>query len=54
VGGLAGSSGLRIGARFAQGAAAAMILPALDPTTTFKEDRDRHTALGVWAGVGRA
>jgi EmrB/QacA subfamily drug resistance transporter len=54
IGGLAGSSGVLIGARLAQGIGAAMMLPAALSilTTTFKEGKDRHTALGVWAGVG--
>jgi EmrB/QacA subfamily drug resistance transporter len=54
VGGLAGSSGVLIGARLAQGVGAAMMLPAALSilTTTFKEGKDRHTALGVWGGVG--
>ncbi|MCW3027546.1 MAG: multidrug resistance transporter, superfamily protein [Solirubrobacterales bacterium] len=54
IGGLAGSSGVLIGARLAQGIGAAMMLPAALSilTTTFKEGKDRHTALGVWGGVG--
>jgi len=54
IGGLAQSSGLMIGARLAQGAGAAMMLPAALSilTTTFKEGKDRNTALGVWGGVG--
>jgi EmrB/QacA subfamily drug resistance transporter len=54
VGGFAGSSGVLIGARLAQGVGAAMMLPAALSilTTSFKEGKDRHTALGVWAGVG--
>ena len=46
--------GVMIGARLAQGAGAAMMLPAALSilTTTFREGRDRHTALGVWGGVG--
>jgi EmrB/QacA subfamily drug resistance transporter len=54
AGGLAGSSGVLIGARLAQGAGAALMLPAALSilTTTFKEGKDRHTALGVWGGVG--
>ncbi len=54
IGGLAQTSGLMIAARLAQGAGAAMMLPAALSilTTTFKEGRDRHTALGVWGGVG--
>src|SRR4030088_940131 len=54
VGGLAGSSGLLIAARLAQGVGAAFMLPAALSilTTSFKEGKDRHTALGVWGGVG--
>jgi EmrB/QacA subfamily drug resistance transporter len=54
VGGFAGSSAVLIGARLAQGVGAAMMLPAALSilTTSFKEGKDRHAALGVWAGVG--
>jgi EmrB/QacA subfamily drug resistance transporter len=54
VGGLAGSSGLLVAARLAQGLGAALTLPSALSilTTTFKEGKDRHTALGVWGGVG--
>ncbi len=54
IGGLAGSSGMLIGARLVQGVGAAMMLPAALSilTTTFVEGRDRTTALGVWGGVG--
>lgn len=54
VGGLAGSAGVLVGARLAQGLGAAMMLPAALSilTTTFKEGSDRHTTLGVWGGVG--
>jgi EmrB/QacA subfamily drug resistance transporter len=54
VGGLAGSSGVLVGARLAQGLGAAMTLPAALSilTTTFKEGSDRNTALGVWGGMG--
>jgi EmrB/QacA subfamily drug resistance transporter len=54
IGGFAGSSGVLIGARLAQGLGAAMMLPAALSilTTSFKEGKDRHTALGVWGGVG--
>ncbi|HEY1596685.1 MAG TPA: MFS transporter [Thermoleophilaceae bacterium] len=53
TGGLAGSSGMLIGARMAQGVGASMMLPAALSilTTTFKEGSDRTTALGVWGGV---
>jgi EmrB/QacA subfamily drug resistance transporter len=54
VGGLAGSEGVLVGARLAQGIGAAMMLPAALSilTTTFTEGADRHKALGVWGGVG--
>src|SRR5882672_1018585 len=54
VGGFAGSAGVLVAARLAQGLGAAMMLPAALSilTTTFKEGTDRHKALGVWAGVG--
>ncbi|HTU85028.1 MAG TPA: MFS transporter [Solirubrobacteraceae bacterium] len=54
IGGLAGSSGVLIGARLAQGVGAAMTLPSALSilTTSFREGKDRHTALGVWGGVG--
>jgi EmrB/QacA subfamily drug resistance transporter len=54
VGGLATSSGVLVAARLAQGIGAAMMLPAALSilTTSFKEGKDRHTALGVWGGVG--
>src|SRR6184192_2587061 len=53
IGGLAHSGSLLIGARFAQGLGAAMLSPAALSilTTIFRSDRDRHTALGVWAAV---
>src|SRR2546422_7347069 len=53
LGGLAHSGPLLVGARFAQGLGAAMLSPAAlsTLTTTFRSDRDRHTALGVWAAV---
>lgn len=54
IGGLAQASGLMIGARLAQGVGAAMMLPAALSilTTTFKEGKDRNTALGAWGAVG--
>jgi EmrB/QacA subfamily drug resistance transporter len=54
VGGFAGSSGVLVGARLAQGLGAAMTLPAALSilTTMFKEGKDRNTALGVWGAVG--
>src|SRR5262245_44678509 len=54
VGGLAGSSGVLVGARLAQGVGAALMLPSALSilTTTFREGRDRNTALGIWGAVG--
>ena len=54
VGGFAGNAEILIGARLAQGVGAALMLPAALSilTTTFEEGSERHTALGVWAGVG--
>ena len=54
IGGLAQASGLMIGARLAQGVGAAMMLPAALSilTTSFKEGKDRNTALGAWGAVG--
>jgi EmrB/QacA subfamily drug resistance transporter len=53
TGGLAHSSSLLVGARFAQGLGAAMLSPAAlsTLTSTFRATRDRNTALGVWAAV---
>ena len=53
IGGFADSTGVLIAARLAQGLGAAMTLPAALSilTTSFKEGKDRHTALGVWGGV---
>src|ERR687887_2338561 len=53
AGGLADSSSLLVGARFAQGVGAAMLSPAAlsTLTTTFRSARERHIALGVWGAV---
>ena len=53
AGGFAGSAGVLVGARLAQGVGAAMMLPAALSllTTLFKEGSDRTTALGVWGAV---
>src|SRR5262245_3653808 len=49
AGGLAQSSGMLIGARFAQGVGAALMLPgALSILTTMFKGGDRAKALGVW------
>jgi EmrB/QacA subfamily drug resistance transporter len=54
IGGFAGSEGVLIGARLAQGLGAALMLPAALSilTTSFKEGSDRNKALGIWGGVG--
>ncbi|HEV7584264.1 MAG TPA: MFS transporter [Solirubrobacteraceae bacterium] len=54
IGGFAGSAGVLIAARLAQGLGAAMMLPSALSilTTSFKEGSDRHKALGIWGGVG--
>jgi EmrB/QacA subfamily drug resistance transporter len=51
--GLAQSSGLLVAARLAQGVGAALMAPAAlsELTTSFREGRDRNTALGVWGAV---
>ena len=55
IGGLAGSEGVLIGARLVQGVGAAMMLPAALSilTTSFKEGKDRLTAIGVWSAGQR-
>jgi EmrB/QacA subfamily drug resistance transporter len=54
IGGFAQSAAVLVGARLAQGVGAAMTLPSALSilTTSFKEGKDRHTALGIWGGVG--
>jgi EmrB/QacA subfamily drug resistance transporter len=54
IGGFAGSEGVLVGARLAQGIGAALTLPAALSilTTSFKEGSDRNKALGIWGGVG--
>jgi len=53
AGGLAGSAGMLIAARVAQGVGAALMAPAglSILTTTYTEGRDRTKALGVWGAV---
>ncbi len=53
TGGLAGSEGMLIGARLAQGVGAAMMIPAALSTLTisFPDGADRHKALGAWGAV---
>src|SRR5437868_6837279 len=49
VGGLAGTAGVLVGARLAQGLGAALMLPAALSilTTSFREGKERNAALGV-------
>src|SRR2546421_2846268 len=51
--GLANSAGLLVAARLVQGTGAALMAPAALSalTTTFREGKDRNTALGVWGAV---
>jgi EmrB/QacA subfamily drug resistance transporter len=51
--GLAGSSGLLVAARLVQGTGAALMAPAAlsQLTTSFREGKDRNTALGVWGAI---
>jgi EmrB/QacA subfamily drug resistance transporter len=53
TGGLASDSTMLIGARLVQGIGAAMMLPATLSilTTTFREGKDRNTALGAWGAI---
>jgi EmrB/QacA subfamily drug resistance transporter len=51
--GLANSAGLLIAARLVQGIGAALMAPAAlsELTTSFREGKDRNTALGVWGAI---
>jgi len=51
--GLASSAGLLVGARLVQGIGAALMAPAAlsELTVSFREGRDRNTALGAWGAV---
>jgi EmrB/QacA subfamily drug resistance transporter len=53
AGGLANSSGLLVAARLVQGIGAALMAPAALSalTTTFREGKDRNTALGAWGAI---
>jgi EmrB/QacA subfamily drug resistance transporter len=53
AGGLAQTSSVLVGARFAQGIGAAMLSPAAlsTLTSTFRSGRERNTALGAWGAV---
>src|SRR6185312_17290046 len=53
AGGLAQSEGMLIAARLLQGLGAALMAPAAlsTLTTTFRDGRDRNTALGVWGAI---
>jgi MFS family permease len=51
--GLANTSGLLVAARLVQGIGAALMAPAAlsTLTTTFREGKDRDTALGAWGAI---
>src|SRR5499427_6148314 len=51
--GLAGSSGVLVAARLVQGLGAALMAPAALSalTTSFREGKDRNTALGAWGAI---
>jgi EmrB/QacA subfamily drug resistance transporter len=51
--GLASTSGLLVAARLVQGAGAALMAPAAlsQLTTSFREGKDRNTALGAWGAI---
>jgi EmrB/QacA subfamily drug resistance transporter len=51
--GLADSAGLLVAARLVQGIGAALMAPAAlsELTTSFREGKDRNTALGVWGAI---
>ncbi|NUP46788.1 MAG: MFS transporter [Catenulispora sp.] len=53
AGGFAGTAGLLVGARLAQGVGAALMMPAALSllTTTFREGSDRTKAFGAWGAV---
>jgi EmrB/QacA subfamily drug resistance transporter len=53
AGGLSDSAGLLVAARLVQGAAAALMAPAAlsELTTSFREGKDRNTALGAWGAM---
>src|ERR1017187_4640150 len=53
AGGLSNSAGLLVAARLVQGIGAALMAPAAlsELTTSFREGKDRNTALGVWGAV---
>ncbi len=51
--GLANSAGLLVAARLVQGVGAALMAPAAlsELTTSFREGKDRNTALGAWGAI---
>jgi EmrB/QacA subfamily drug resistance transporter len=53
TGGLANGAGLLVAARLVQGAGAALMAPAAlsELTTSFREGKDRNTALGAWGAI---
>ena len=52
--GLAGSGGVLIASRAIQGIGAALLMPATLAiiVATFRDIRERNTAIGIWAAVG--
>ena len=56
TGGLASTPGLLVAARLVQGTGAALMAPAAlsTLTTTFREGKDRATALGAWGAISGA
>src|SRR6476646_2957408 len=53
IAGLANEAGLLVAARLVQGAGAALMAPAAlsELTASFREGKDRNTALGAWGAV---
>jgi EmrB/QacA subfamily drug resistance transporter len=53
AGGLANTAGLLVAARLVQGLGAALMAPAAlsELTTTFREGKDRNSALGAWGAI---
>jgi EmrB/QacA subfamily drug resistance transporter len=53
AGGVSNSAGLLVAARLVQGVAAALMAPAAlsELTTSFREGKDRNSALGAWGAI---
>src|SRR5262249_57897761 len=51
--GIATSAGVLVAARLVQGAGAALMAPAAlsELTTSFRDGKDRNTALGAWGAI---